>query len=192
MLLCLSVCFRVQTRLSLCTLQDVSARGLPDCVCVLTSLSSCALQRVSAPRSLSLFPFPDMSLLCTLQIVSVPHSLGLFLSPELLLRLRSPGSECPPLARFVSVDLSLPRRCQGPGCECSRFLGFFPFPDWSLGCECPSLAECFRVLTCPFPYTLQFVSAIRLLGLFSCPDMPIPLCSPVCECPLLAQVAIVS
>jgi len=47
-------------------------------------------------------------------------------------------------------------------------------------------------LTCPFPYTLQFVSAIRLLGLFSCPDMPIPLCSPVCECPLLAQVAIVS
>jgi len=88
--------------LSPCALQLVSApRSLglfpfPDVSLLYT------LQIVSAPRSLVLFPFPDVSLLCTLQEVSVPRSLVFFLGPEF--PLRCPGSECPSVARFVSMS----------------------------------------------------------------------------------------
>jgi hypothetical protein len=71
---------------------------------VLTCPSLCALQGVSAPHFLAFFRVLTCPSLCDLQDVSAPRSLAFFPRPHLSVARRSPGSECPSLARFLSVS----------------------------------------------------------------------------------------
>jgi hypothetical protein len=139
--------FHVLTCPSLCALQEVSTPcslafffvsslvrrcALPSgwvllarshCFCVLTCPLLCAPQEVSAPRSHSSHVLTCPSL-CALQSVSAPHSLTFSPCPHLSITLCYPASECPSLARFLSVSSHVVTLCS-PVCECpslARFL----------------------------------------------------------------------
>ena len=133
---------------------------------------------------------PDKSSLCRLQFVSAPRSVAFFPCPDKL----PPG--CLQHVGFLGSDT------------------LFPCPDrtilpLSLGRQCPLLFFFFRVLTSPFPYRLQFVSAPQsisffiitclslcclqvvstplLVAFFMCPEKSLPLSSAGSECPWISH-----
>jgi hypothetical protein len=141
--------------------------ALPDYFCALTCPSVGAIQEVSTPPSDS-FHVLTCPFVCAIQGVSAPRSLGFFPCPDLPLRLRYPGSECPSLARILSMSrLSPPSALSRElvplaRSDSFRFLTYPSIRAIQL-VSVPCFLGFFRVLTCPPVCVIQSVSAHRSL-----------------------------
>ena len=182
--------------------------------CDLTCPSLCYIQKVSGPCSVAFFPCPDLSL-PLLSLVCECLLLDYFLSMFWLISPSAVSRQWVPLAQLLSFcvltcsslcciqkvsgpcsvvfvpcpDLSLP--LLSPDCGC-LLLGHFLSMSWlispsAISREWVPLAPLlsFYVLTCPSLCCLQEVSGPYSVAFFSCPNLSLPLPSPVCECLLL-------
>lgn len=142
---------------------------------LITCLSMCWLICLSAlPRRWALLAglvyvcVLTCSSVCTSQLVSASCFLRFFLCYNLSTCLYSPVCEC-----LTYLDSF-----------CSDFFIHMCSSWWVPLAFLDSL----HVLIYPYIYALQKVSSPHLLEFFSCPNLSIHLCSPVCEYSLIAQI----